>query len=73
MRPPVFSVTPMRSSGSRVDWKIFFVISTKLIPRKIFFVYCKHFGVDGNSQELRVVTVITAKHEFSGIPRSAVR
>ena len=52
----------MRSSGSRVDiaqkpnksgqildqrWKIFFVIYTNLIPRRIFFLYCKHFGVDG--------------------------
>ena len=37
LRPPIFSVTPMRSSGSRVDWKIFFVIFTKLIPRKNFF------------------------------------
>ena len=37
----------MRSSGSRVDWKIFFVSFTKLIPRKNFFLYCKHFGVDG--------------------------
>ena len=37
LRPPICSVTPMRSSGSRVDWKIFFVIFTKLIPRKIFF------------------------------------
>ena len=27
----------MRSSGSRVDWKIFLVIFAKLIPRKIFF------------------------------------
>ena len=48
-----FFVTPMRSSGSRVDiaqkpnksgqildqrWKIFFVIFTKIIPRRIFFV-----------------------------------
>ena len=47
MRPPIFSVTLMRSSGSRVDWKIFFVIFTKLIPRNNFFLYCKHFGVDG--------------------------
>ena len=31
----------MRSSGSRVDWKIFFVIFTKLIPRKIFFCIAK--------------------------------
>ena len=46
LRPPIFSVTPMRSSGSRVDWKIFFVIFTKLIPRKNF-LYCKNFGVDG--------------------------
>ena len=37
LRPPIFSVTLMRSSGSRVDWKIFFVIYTKLIPRKNFF------------------------------------
>ena len=36
-----FFVTPMRSSGSRVDWKIFFVSFTKLIPRKIFFVLQK--------------------------------
>ena len=35
-RPPIFSVTLMCSSGSRVDWKIFFVIVTKLLPRKIF-------------------------------------
>ena len=41
MRPPIFSVTPMRSSGSREDWKIFFVIFTKLIPRKIFFCIAK--------------------------------
>ena len=35
-------------SGQILDqrWKIFFVIFTKLIPRKIF-LYCKHFGVDG--------------------------
>ena len=47
-----FFVTPMRSSGSRVDiaqkpnksgqsldqrWKLFFVIFTKLIPRRLFF------------------------------------
>ena len=31
----------MRSSGSRVDWKIFFVIFTKLIPRKMFFCIAK--------------------------------
>ena len=31
----------MRSSGSRVDWKIFFVIFTKLIPRKNFFCIAK--------------------------------
>ena len=41
LRPPIFSVTPMRSSGSRVDWKIFFVIFTKLIPRKNFFCIAK--------------------------------
>ena len=41
MRPPIFFVTPMRSSGSRVGWKIFFVIFTKLIPRKIFFCIAK--------------------------------
>ena len=38
----------MRSLGSRVDWKIFFVIFTKLIPRENFFLYCKNFGVDGS-------------------------
>ena len=38
LRPPIFSVTPMRSSGSRVAWKIFFVIFTKLIPRNIFCI-----------------------------------
>ena len=52
----------MRSSGSRVDiaqkpnksgqildqrWKLFFGTFTKLIPRKIFILYCKTFGVDG--------------------------
>ena len=37
----------MRSSGSRVGWKMLFVILTKLIPRKNFFLYCKTFGVDG--------------------------
>ena len=31
----------MRSSGSRVDWKIFFVVFTKLIPRKNFFCTAK--------------------------------
>ena len=51
-----FFVTPMRSSGSRVDiaqkpnksgqildqrWKIFFVIFTKLIPRKFFVCIAK--------------------------------
>ena len=41
LRPPIFSVTPMRSSGSRVAWKIFFVIFTKLIPRKNFFCIAK--------------------------------
>ena len=41
MRPPIFSVTPMRSSGSRVDWKIVFVSFTKLIPRKIFSCIAK--------------------------------
>ena len=41
LRPPIFSVTLMRSSGSRVDWKIFFVIFTKLIPRKKFFCIAK--------------------------------
>ena len=41
LRPPIFSVTLMRSSGSRVDWKIFFVIFTKLFPRKIFFCIAK--------------------------------
>ena len=62
MRHRFFFVTPMRSSGSRVDiaqkpnkngqildqrWKLFFVIFTKLIPRRIFFLYCKNVGVDG--------------------------
>ena len=57
-----FFVTPMRSSGSRVDvaqkpnksgqildqrWKICLVIFTKLIPRRNFLLYCKIFGVDG--------------------------
>ena len=52
LRHRFFFVTPMRSSGSRVDiaqkpnksgqildqrWKTFFVIFTKLIPRRIFF------------------------------------
>ena len=41
LRPPIFSVTLTRSSGSRVDWKIFFVIFTKLIPRKNFFCIAK--------------------------------
>ena len=41
MRPPIFSVTLMRSSGSRVDWKIFFVIFTKLFPRKRLFCIAK--------------------------------
>ena len=41
LRPPIFFVTPMRSSGSRVDWKIFFVSFTKLIPRKNFFCIAK--------------------------------
>ena len=41
MRPPIFSVTPMRSSGSRVGWKIFFVIFTKLIPRMNFICIAK--------------------------------
>ena len=31
----------MRSSGSRVAWKIFFVIFTKLIPREFFFCIAK--------------------------------
>ena len=31
----------MGSSGSRVGWKIFFVIFTKLIPRKNFFCIAK--------------------------------
>ena len=54
--PTFFFVTPMRSSGSRVDiaqkpnksgqildqrWKIFFVIFTKLIPGMIFFCIAK--------------------------------
>ena len=53
---PTFFVTPMHSSGSRVDiaqepnksgqildqrWKIIFVIFTKLIPRRIFFCIAK--------------------------------
>ena len=39
-------------SGQILDqrWKIFFVIFTKLIPRRIF-LYCKKFGVDGNDFE----------------------
>ena len=41
LRPPIFSVTLMRSSGSRVDWKIFFVIFTKLIPRNNCFCIAK--------------------------------
>ena len=56
LRHRFFFVTPMRSSGSRVDiaqkpnksgqildqhWKIFFVIFTKLVPRRIFFVLQK--------------------------------
>ena len=41
LRPPIFFVTPMRYSGSRVDWEIFFVSFTKLIPRKIFFCIAK--------------------------------
>ena len=30
-------------------WKFVFVIFTKLIPRRNFFLYCEHFGVDGKS------------------------
>ena len=60
--PIFFFATPMRSSASRVDiaqkpnnsgqildqrWKIFFVIFTKLIPRRNLFVFCNNFGVDG--------------------------
>ena len=41
LRPPIFFVTPMRSSGSRVDWKIFFVSFAKLIPRNNFFCIAK--------------------------------
>ena len=56
MAAPIFFVTPMRSPGSRVDiaqkpnksgqildqrLKIFFVIFTKLIPRRIFFCLAK--------------------------------
>ena len=41
LRPPIFFVTPMRSSGSRVDWKIFLVIFMKLIPRKNLFCIAK--------------------------------
>ena len=41
-------------SGQILDqrWNIFFVIFTKLIPRKNFFLYCKNFGVDGVNWEL---------------------
>ena len=36
-------------SGQILDqrWKIVFVGFAKLIPRRIFFLYCKNFGVDG--------------------------
>ena len=37
-----------------MGWKIFFVIFTKLIPRKNFFLYCKNFGVDGTNVPLRL-------------------
>ena len=48
LRPPIFSVTLMRSSGSRVDWKIFFVFFYEIISSQdVFFLYCKNFGVDG--------------------------
>ena len=40
-------------SGQILDqrWKIFFVICTKLIPRRKLFLYCKTFGVDGTSKK----------------------
>ena len=62
LRPPIFSVTPMRSSGSRVDWKIFFVIFTKLIPRKNFCLYCKNFDVDGMPRSWEDCRLVTAAH-----------
>ena len=56
----------MRSSGSRVDiaqnqtrvarfstLEIFFVIFTKLIPRRIFFCIANILGVDGNNNNKR--------------------
>ena len=58
--PPVFFFTGIRcgvdiaqkpnKSGQILDQrlKIFFVIFTKAIPRRIFFLYCKKFGVDGS-------------------------
>ena len=48
-------------SGQILDqcWKIFFVIFTKLIPRRMFFfVLQKVFGVDGNSPTIKVVRVM---------------
>ena len=41
----------MRSSGSRVGWKLFFVVCTKFNSSQDFFLYCKNVGVDGNSLE----------------------
>ena len=38
----------MRSSGSRVDWIIFFGNFYEINSSQEFFLYCENFGVDGN-------------------------
>ena len=43
----------MRSSGSRVDWKIFFCKFYEINSSQELFLYCKHFGVDGNLRTWR--------------------
>ena len=43
LRPPIFFVTPMRSSGSRMDWKIYFCKFYEILflARIFFFVLQK--------------------------------
>ena len=45
-----------------MDWKIFFVVFTKLMPRKNFFLYCQNFGVDGSFKTLKNLTLLKPIH-----------
>ena len=52
-----------------MDWKIFLVIFTKLIPRKNFFLYCKNFGVDGTFCQEEGILLQMYAIEMGGVSR----